>query len=296
MDILITGGTGFIGSTLVKHLKNQHKLTVLSRRPKSAQQSLGFDLTVIDTLSNFKDLDGFDAVINLAGEPIADKRWSNYQKEKITKSRWDITQQLVNLMHQGKSPPATFISGSAIGIYGRQGDTQVDESFTDFHPEFSNSVCERWEQIALSAPQSTRTCLIRTGIVLGKKGGALKKMVPPFRFGLGGPIAAGEQYMSWIHIDDMVKAIIFLLEQPTANGVYNLTAPNPVTNQEFTEHLSAVLDRPAPFRMPEFVLRILFGEMADLLIYGQRVMPTRLLAHDFHFCHPKLKEALSSIL
>ncbi|WP_325048484.1 TIGR01777 family oxidoreductase [Corallincola holothuriorum] len=296
LNILITGGTGFIGSALTKHLKNQHKVTVLSRHPSSAQKQLGFDVKIISCLNDLNDLDPFDAVINLAGEPIANKRWSKRQKSRITGSRWHITSTLVQLMHTSNNPPSIFLSGSAIGIYGRQGNETIDESFTDHHDEFSHQICQRWEELAEGKPDNVRLCIMRTGIVLGTKGGALKRMLPPFRFGLGGPLASGEQYMSWIHINDMVKAIIFLLDHPTANGVFNLTAPSPCTNQEFTDALGKQLERPAEFRLPRFLLRLLFGEMADLLIYGQRVVPSRLHEHGFHFCHSRLDEALASLL
>lgn len=296
MQILITGATGFIGSALVRHLKNQYRLTVLSRDPGKAQRRLGYDITVLDSLETLDSLDAFDAVINLAGEPIADKRWSEKQKQKIQQSRWTLTQQLVDKAVAGKTPPGTFISGSAIGYYGSQGEKTITEAFEGFRDEFSHQVCAKWEALLQPLTQRSRVCIVRTGVVLGCSGGALKKMLTPFRFGLGGKMGSGEQYMSWIHLDDMVKLLRFLLENDQAEGTFNATAPNPVTNAAFTRTLSTVLKRPAEFNLPAWLLKLLFGEMSELMVNGQRVLPARLQDLGFHFCHPDLEEALRSLI
>lgn len=220
MRILLTGGTGLIGSALLKHWQNEHQLTVLTRtvRPGSSAVQYITDLAKVD----FNQL---DAVINLAGEPIADKRWTDAQKDRICQSRWQLTEQLVQHITAASTPPAVLISGSAIGFYGRQGEQEISEEYQAFFPEFSHDICARWENLAWQAnsPQ-TRVCLIRTGVVLAANGGALKKMLPPFKLGLGGKIGSGDQYMSWIHLDDMVALIDFLLHNDQISGAVNATA------------------------------------------------------------------------
>jgi uncharacterized protein len=293
MKILITGATGLIGSALFKKLRNQHHITVLTRNPNKAYQQLGHDIEVLTDLDSQSNLDHIDAVINLAGEPIADKRWSDKQKRKIEQSRWQITEQLVALCKQSTKPPAVFISGSAIGYYGRQGKTPVTETHHEVHDEFTHQLCAKWEAIASQAQsEQTRVCHLRTGIVLASHGGALKKMALPFKLGAGGPIGDGQQMMSWIHLDDMVDLIIHLLHHETATGPYNATAPNPVNNETFSKSLASVLKRPCVFRVPAFVMRGLLGEMADMILTGQAVLPERALEDGFQFRHEHLTEAL----
>jgi uncharacterized protein (TIGR01777 family) len=290
--VLITGGTGLIGRKLVTALEKQYAMTVVTRDPSRAKRLLGEQVNCI-TAEKLTSLDEFDAIINLAGEPIVDKRWSNTQKERICNSRWKITQQLVDLINTSSNAPSVFISGSAIGIYGRQGDSVVTEEFTDFHDEFSRAVCHKWENIALEA--KTRVCILRTGVVLSDEGGALAKMLMPFRLGLGGPISSGKQFMAWIHIQDMVNGINHLLSSEEAQGVYNLTSPNPNTNQFFSLALAKRLERPCMFRVPAFVIKALMGESSDLLLYGQKVIPKKLLDEGFSFTFPTLKDALADL-
>lgn len=290
--ILITGGTGLIGRKLITALEKQYAMTIVTRDPSRAKRLLGDGVNCITT-EELTSVDEFDAIINLAGEPIADKRWSDTQKERICNSRWKITQQLVNLINASSNAPSVLISGSAIGIYGRQGDAVVTEDFTDFHDEFSRAVCQKWENIALEA--KTRVCVLRTGVVLSDEGGALAKMLMPFRFGLGGPISSGKQFMAWIHIEDMVNGIIHLLSNEEAQGVYNLTAPNPNTNHFFSLALAKRLERPCIFRVPAFVIKALMGESSDLVLYGQKVVPKKLLDESFVFNFPTLKEALADL-
>ncbi|ART79909.1 TIGR01777 family oxidoreductase [Oceanisphaera avium] len=296
MKILITGGTGFVGQRLIKQLHPHHEVTVLSRQPHNVTQLLGSNIHALASLDKLENLDSFDAVINLAGEPIADKRWSSAQKERICQSRWQLTEQLVAKLHAGSQPPSVLISGSAVGYYGRQGETLVDEDSSP-HPEFSHHVCQRWEQLAEQAASAqTRVCFIRLAVVLGAQGGALKKMLPSYRLGLGGPIGSGKQYMSWIHIDDVVSLLLFLLEHPECQGAFNASAPEPVTNQQFSKTLAKVLNKPHFARVPAWVMRLAFGEMADLLLTGQRVMPVRLQRAGFHFRYPTLEKALKETL
>jgi uncharacterized protein (TIGR01777 family) len=291
-QLLVTGGTGLIGRQLVDKLKTKYKISVISRDPSRAKRLFNDDINVC-TLESMSSVDDFHGIINLAGEPIADKRWSDAQKERICQSRWDITQKLVDLINTASKKPSVFISGSAVGIYGRQGDTPINEDFTDFHEEFSREVCKKWEDIAQQA--DTRVCIARTGIVLDEDGGALAKMLMPFRLGLGGPISSGTQFMSWIHIEDMVNALVFLLENDKCIGAYNLTSPNPNTNAFFTLKLAKRLERPSIFRVPAFVLKTLMGESSELVLYGQKVVPERLLTAGFNFTYPTLVEALDAL-
>mgnify|MGYP000669316408 CR=1 FL=1 len=293
-SILLTGATGLIGRAIVTKLSSQHKIVAVSRDPARAQRLFSDtpELTCV-SLDEIDNLDAYHAVINLAGEPIADKRWTEAQKEKICNSRWEITEKLAKLILQAEQPPI-FISGSAVGIYGRQGNTPINETFIDYHQEFSHDVCKKWEDIALQA-NNTRVCILRTGIVLSEHGGALSKMLIPFRLGLGGPIADGKQFMSWIHIEDMVNGILFLLNNQSCNGVYNFTAPNPHTNEYFSLWLARRLQRPCFFRVPAFVLKTLMGESADLVLTGQKVIPQRLLDAGFEFQYPTLIEAFKGL-
>lgn len=225
MKILVTGGTGLIGGHLVPRLQELgHQVTVLTRRPDNARGKLNDRVTLWDTLEDKQNLDGIDAVINLAGEPIADKRWTTEQKERLCQSRWRITQKLADLINASEMPPSVLISGSAAGYYGDLGEVVVTEEEPP-HNEFTHKLCARWEQIACEAQSDrTRVCLLRTGVVLAPKGGILGKMIPPFRLGLGGPIGNGRQYLAWIHIDDMVNAILWLLDNDL-RGPFNMVSP-----------------------------------------------------------------------
>lgn len=297
MNILITGGTGLIGRHFIDTFQNSHRFTVLTRDIAHAQKQLTTSCGYINSLSELSDLNQYDAVINLAGEPIVDKRWSDRQKRVITDSRLQTTEELLKLFKQSASPPGVFTSGSAIGYYGRQGSQAISEQYTDFHPEFSHQLCADWEALALKANSvATRVCILRTGIVLANDGGALDKMLLPFKLGLGGPIGSGQQYMSWIHVNDMVKGIAFLLESANAQGVYNFTAPHPETNKHFAQKLCRALRRPCLLPMPTFTLKVLMGESADLLIYGQNVVPEKLQHEGFKFDFPHLEQAFEQLL
>ncbi|MBG6036898.1 TIGR01777 family protein [Proteus cibarius] len=297
MKILITGGTGLIGKALVCELAlSNNDITVLSRSPQKVYSHFCNEITCWTQLNDKQNLNEFDAVINLAGEPIADNRWTPSQKQKLVNSRCHLTQKLVDLIKASDPPPTVFISGSAVGFYGDQGDTRVTEE-TPANPEFTHELCAKWERIALEAQTPlTRVCLLRTGIVLSTLGGALPKMSKPFKLGLGGKLGSGKQYMPWIHIDDMVNAIIFLLKNQDAKGAFNLTAPEPVQNKEFTRLLGKAFNRPALMTVPESILRLVMGESATLVLGGQQAIPEKLLNAGFEFRYPHLEEALKDII
>jgi uncharacterized protein (TIGR01777 family) len=296
MKYLITGGTGLIGQALIERLSQQDaSITVLTRNIKKARKLFNSNITLINSLSIY-DIEHCDVVINLAGEAIADKRWSQSQKNKICKSRWNITLQIKDFIKKSKHPPHLFMSGSAIGIYGRQGDHVIDEEYPSFNKEFTHDVCAKWEAISLSASSDiTRVAVLRTGIVLSNKGGALDKMYLPFKMGGGGKIGNGKQFMSWIHIEDMINGILHIINDKQLKGAVNLTAPYAVTNRIFSETLAKQLKRPCFCTIPEWVLKLLLGEMSDLILYGQNVVPKKLLDSGFTFAYPKINQAFEHL-
>jgi hypothetical protein len=295
MKILITGGSGLIGSNLIPILR-PCDVAVYTRNVAMAEQILGNKIHYLSTLAHLDNLDEYDVVINLAGEPIVAKKWTDAQKRKIEHSRWSITKEVVALINASQNPPKLLISGSAIGFYGRQQDQIIDENFAAPHDEFSHQLCKKWESLAKKAQSDkTRVCILRTGIVITKRGGALQKMLLPFKLGLGGPIGDGTQYMSWIHLEDMLRGIAHLITNESCEGIYNFTAPNPVTNTEFSRELAGALSRPCLFRVPEFVLRTMMGEMGDLVLYGQRVVPKRLQESGYEFIYPQISQALNCL-
>jgi uncharacterized protein (TIGR01777 family) len=296
MKILITGGTGLIGRHLIPRLLELgHSVIVVTRSPEKARQQLDARVELWKGLNERSTLDGIDAVINLAGEPIADKRWTEEQKQRLCNSRWHITQKLVELFAASTQPPAVLISGSAAGYYGDLGEVVVTEDEPP-HNEFTHKLCARWEQIACEAQSDhTRVCLLRTGVVLAPKGGILGKMAPPFKLGLGGPIGSGRQYLAWIHIDDMVNGIIWLLDNDL-RGPFNMVSPYPVRNEQFAHALGHVLHRPAVLRAPATAVRLLMGESSVLVLGGQRALPKRLEESGFGFRWYDLEEALSDVL
>ncbi len=297
MTLLITGATGFIGRHLVRRLHAQHPIWVISRNPERAGRQFGNQVVRCLTLDELPTLDGLDAVINLAGEPIADGRWSETRKQRIRDSRWQLTEALLQRLRASSRPPGVWLNASAIGYYGRQGPQPIDESFQQVHAEFTHEVCRRWEALAgQAADHGLRVCIMRFGVVLGADGGALKKMLPAYRLGLGGPLGDGRQMLSWIALDDLLAAIAFLLEHEECRGIYNCTSPQAVSNETFSASLAWVLGRPHLLRTPALLLRALFGEMADVLLYGQNVVPTRLLEAGFEFRYPDISSALSHCL
>ncbi|MEH6825032.1 MAG: TIGR01777 family oxidoreductase [Motiliproteus sp.] len=293
MKILITGASGFIGTALTQHLlAAEHQVIGLSRKPELLQEKISGQFRAVKDLAAIDASEEIEAIINLAGEPILDKRWSEARKELIYNSRLDITASVIELVKRLDRPPGVLVSGSAIGFYGSHaGDRMLDER-SEGRPGFTHKLCADWESKALEVQSlGVRVCLLRTGVVLGQ-GGALQRMLPAFKFALGGPIGSGKQWFSWVHLDDMVAIIEFLLVHEVLTGVFNATAPEPVTNAVFTQALGRALHRPALLPMPGFVLRLILGEGAELLCEGQRVVPVRLQEAGFEFAYPDIDQAL----
>ncbi len=297
MKILFTGATGFIGKALTSVLlDNGHEVFAWVRNIEKARAVLD---ERIHTFINLDDTieQHFDAVINLAGAPIADKRWTDSRKLLLRKSRIDLTKTLVDHINGRKQKPGVFLSGSAIGYYGSQPvDSLLDES-AEAVAGFQHSLCADWEAAALLLQsETTRVCLLRTGIVLGKGGGVLGKMLLPFKLGLGGPIGDGQQMMSWIHIQDWIRAALLLLTNESLNGPYNLVSPNPVNNETFSKALARAVHRPAIFRVPCFVLEMAMGDASELLCKGQHVVPKRLSEAGFNFEFNNIDSAFADII
>ncbi len=292
MRVLITGGSGFIGQALTRALLARgDQVIILSRQPESVPIKAGQQC-----VSSLQQIEGnIDAVVNLAGAPIVDRRWTQARKQLLLDSRIKTTRELVHWIGEQASPPDALVSGSAIGYYGSHLDEVLDET-ADPAPGFPHQLCHDWEQAALDARDAgVRVCLIRTGVVLGQ-GGALAKMLPAFKLGLGGPIGNGQQWMSWIHLDDEVGAILYLLDNPALQGPFNLTAPEPVTNEIFSKTLARVLGRPAFMRVPAVMMRLMLGEASELLVEGQRVVPANLHTAGYVFKYPALESAFKSVL
>ncbi|MFM7519511.1 MAG: TIGR01777 family oxidoreductase [Planctomycetota bacterium] len=299
MRALVTGATGFVGPRLLRLLDAP---TVLSRSPERARQRLGPSVGPIfkwDPLAGpppAEAFSGIDTVFHLAGESVADGRWTAAQKAKIRDSRVIGTRNLVLGMLQAPSRPATLVSSSAVGIYGNRGDEELIET-SPVASDFLAGVCVEWEREALAAASGgVRVALLRTGIVLGSGGGALAKMLPPFRLGVGGPLGNGRQWMPWIHVADLARLYVHAADQAGISGPVNGVAPEPVRNADFTKALARQLHRPAFLPAPYFGLRLLFGEFAQVLFDSQRVIPRVALETGFRFQYPDIASALRAIL
>jgi uncharacterized protein (TIGR01777 family) len=308
MKVVLAGGSGFLGRALVAQLAARgHEVVVLSRHPAPAQspgRQVGWDpdgslpaTGKSEFLTWPKELDGASAVVNLAGAGMADKRWTPARKRDLRLSRVLSTRSLVAAVRAASQKPPVFYQGSAVGFYGPRGDEILDESFPP-GDGLQGSICVAWE--AEANPVVALGCRLivgRSGVVLAKDGGALPKMARPFTFFVGGRVASGKQYLSWIHRDDWLAFVTWALETATVSGTYNVTAPEPVTNDEFSKAIGRALRRPSWIPVPGFVLRVLFGEIAnDMLIRGQRVVPKRALEAGFPFAYPKIDAALNATL
>jgi uncharacterized protein len=301
MRIFVTGGTGLVGSRLMPRLLERgDQVVVLTRRPQTAQEKWGERVqAVAGDLTQRGDwadaVRSCDAAINLAGAGVFDRRWSAAYKDAIRTSRVLGTENLVNAM-MAAGTAKTLVSASAIGYYGPHGDEELTEQSAP-GTDFLAQVCVDWEKAALSATShGVRVAVVRVGVVLDRDGGALQKMLSPFKMFVGGPIGSGRQYLSWVHVDDLVGLILFVLERAEAQGPYNGTAPQPLTNKEFSQTLGRVLHRPSFLPAPTFALRIMLGEVAGLITQGQRVLPRRALAEGYVFRFPELLGALRNLL
>jgi uncharacterized protein (TIGR01777 family) len=298
MKVTVTGATGLIGSRLVARLRDRgDEVTVLSRDPDRAREALGevqaIAWTLTDESAPARALSGRDAVVHLAGENVA-QRWNDDTKRAIRESRVAGTRNLVAGLREAEPRPSVLISSSAVGYYGPHGDERVDESAPP-GDDFLAQVCIEWEREADSAVElGLRVVKVRTGVVLDRNGGALKTMMTPFKAGIGGPVAGGDHYMPWIHIDDVVRIYLAALDHDGWSGAVNASAPEPATNQQFSKALGRALHRPAIAPVPGFALKLLYGDMAQIVVTGQRAVPARTLELGYDFTHPDLDEALKA--
>lgn len=297
-QILLTGGTGFIGKELRRLLLQEgHYLTIVTRSPKKYEDEKAKNQQFIawdgDLTSAMNDA---DIVIHLAGENVFSQRWSDEVKKKIYNSRIDGTRALVDAMREADTKPELFISASASGYYGDGGDSIKTENYPAAD-DFLAKVCVDWEAEAQKAAElGVRVANPRIGIVLEKDGGAMEKMIPPFQFFVGGPVGDGKQYMSWIHRDDLINALLFPIENENVEGAYNVCAPEPVTMNLFADVLGDVMNRPVLFRVPKIALHIMYGEGAKPILDSIRMKPKVLQEHGFDFRYDDLEEALADIV
>jgi len=305
MKVAIAGATGFVGSRLVERLHSEgHSVMVLARNserarrvfPASAYPNLEIvAYTPAESGEWQNSIAGCDGVVNLAGVPIAEERWTAARQQAILDSRKLTTAKLAEAITNANPKPSVLVSASAIGYYGTSETAEFDEN-SPAGDDFLATVCKDWESAAQSVKNAgTRLAILRLGIVLGK-GGALAKMLPPFKLFAGGPIGTGKQWFSWIHRDDVVNLILYALQNPQIEGVLNATAPNPVRMNEFCETLGAVLQRPSWLPVPGFALELLLGDGAKVVLEGQKVLPKQTLASGFQYQYPTLKLALEEIL
>jgi uncharacterized protein len=296
LAILITGGTGFIGTRLAELLAEVgHRVTVLTRDPRKGRKFLG-RVTLIENLATLGRDTPFDAVVNLAGAPVAGGRWTPKRRQLLIESRLATTRAVVKLIERSRRKPSVLVSGSAVGFYGCDEHVTFTEASAG-KDAFTHELCAAWEAEALAAQRSgVRVCCLRTGIVLGAEGGALAPMLLPFELGLGGRMGNGRQWMSWIHRDDIVGLIIHAIAVDSVEGVINGTAPEPVRNADFARALGRALHRPALLPVPGFALRLALRQLADeVLLGGQRVLPQKAIETGYQFLYPTLEEALGEI-
>lgn len=302
MQIFMTGGTGFVGPALVRRLRRDgHALRLWVRSPERAREQLGELAAQVELVAASGGATAMqaaiadaDAIVNLAGEPVIGKRWTDKQKRSLADSRVGITDKIVAAM-AATPRPRVLVSTSAVGYYGDTGAREVDE---DSPPgsDFLAELTVAWEAAALRAQaQDTRVVLVRIGLVLGRGGGVLGQMLPIFKLGLGGPLGAGDQYFPWVHLDDLVELYATAIADPRLRGPANAVAPGIVTNREFARALGRAVHRPAIFRVPAFALRVALGEASSALVHGQRVVPRRTQALGFRFAHPELDAALAGL-
>lgn len=295
--VLVTGATGFIGGVLCRRLiERGDALIVLTRDRKQAEYRFGPHVRIVEDLDDIAAETTIDAVVNLAGAPVLGLPWTRGRRAEIMQSRIGTTEALLGLMGRLNTPPEVLVNASAIGVYGRSGDTECDETQPP-QDIFMSDLCRTWEETAWKAHAlGVRVCLMRLGLVLGADGGPLPALAGPARFGLGAVIGPGSQWNSWVHVDDVVAFVELALEERAMSGPYNVTAPQTVTQKDFMATLGRVLHRPVLFKVPAWALRFGLGEMSDLLVEGQRTVCTRSEAGGFNFTHPTLEGALADLL
>ncbi len=302
MHILVTGGTGFIGTRLCNRLLNSgHSLTLTSRNIQYAKNKFPAKIEWIEWNALQQEFpadklpNSLDGIVNLMGENLANKRWSLAQKNKLKASRIQSTQKLISALTQKNFQPSFFIQASAIGFYPVNQSTSLDEN-SPKGQDFLSDLCSAWEQTLSALSDSVRKVVLRIGVVLGTEGGAMNKMLLPFRLGLGGPVGNGQQMMSWIHLDDLAKIIETAVEDSSYRGTFNAVSPHPVSNREFTQALGKGLKRPTLLPVPPLALRLIMGEMAGLVLDGQSILPKALEQKNFPFDHPHIEEAVAHLL
>jgi uncharacterized protein len=299
MKVLVTGATGLIGREICNSLRQDgHRVVALSRSPDTTRGLAADEFHKWEPMLGpppAEALDEIDAVVHLVGEPIADRRWTDSQKKLIRDSRLLSTRNLVSALRSTGSRPAALITGSAVGFYGDRGDEHLDEA-APMGRGFMSEICRDWEDEAAAASVwGIRVVQVRTGVVLSLKGGALKKMLPPFKLGVGGRLGSGRQWFPWIHISDIVGIFRHAISTSSLKGPVNGVAPESVTNAEFTKELAHAVHRPAFLPVPEMALRALMGEMADILFHSQRVVPNAVLQSGYTFRYPVLARALEDL-
>lgn len=297
MKVLVTGGTGFIGTALCTRLEAEgHAVTVLSRDPVRAREHFQGKVDSVGSMDELGAHNAPEGIVNLAGQNLGSHRWNAHWKRVFLESRVQTTERLVDYIRKAAPKPRVLVSGSAVGYYGARGDEALPEDALPGN-EYQAGLCVAWEYAARQAEAlGVRVCRVRTGLVLGRGGGALQSMLTPFRLGLGGHLGHGRQWMSWVHMDDITGIILHLLNDPHAQGAFNGTAPHPETNKGFVKALAKALHRPAIMPIPAFAVRLMVGEMAHLMLTGQKVLPARTQQAGYVFRYPRLPEAFAAIL
>lgn len=297
MRILVTGGTGFIGTAFCQRMLTAgHRVSVLSRNPERAERHFGGRVRATESLSGPLSIDPPEVIVNLAGANIGSARWTRKRKRNLIRSRVETTEHVVEYIAKAERRPRLLISGSAVGYYGARGDADLTE---DAPPgdEFQSELCRQWEAAAMAATiQGVRVCISRTGVVMGAGGGALSGLVPQFCRGFGAYVGTGGQWLSWIHMEDLLDLFERFMDRDHLEGPFNNTAPHPITNHDFAHAIAAALHKRVRGRVPGPLLRVIMGEMAHLYLTGQRVLPHRHLKDGAHFRYADMHAALANVL